>query len=328
MGEQPWERPPSEAYWDALVVRGTAPGDGPSRAGQAADGAWRGRWAAEPGGAAPVLGAGRSAEGWTTLEAWRASGTSFMAPVIGCNKGGLLVRVCEGIGFVPASQLADLPGSLGTAELRGDLEGFVGRELRLRLLELDRARNRVICSERATQLIDDDIEARLGALDRCIGCPVEGHVRSLCDFGAFVDLGGIDGLIHISELSWQRIGHPSEVLTVHQPVQVVVLHVDRSARRVALSYKRLQDDPWRRVGERYGVGDIIDATVTHVVHFGAFARVTEGVEGLIHISELSDVPFEHPGDVIQAGQAVRVRVLHIDAAARRLGLSLRPSHEG
>jgi small subunit ribosomal protein S1 len=157
---------------------------------------------------------------------------------------------------------------------------------------------------------------------------VEGVVRSLCDFGAFVDLGGIDGLIHISELSWQRIGHPADVLELNRPVHVVVLHVDRQARRVALSYKRMCDDPWLLVGARYAVGDRIEAVVTHVVSFGAFARVTEGVEGLIHISELSDVPFDQPTDVVQAGQTLQVRVLHIDAASRRLGLSLRQAQSG
>ncbi len=326
--EQPWQMGPTEAWWQAVMQQGEAivGGDGPP-----APAAQLGVSVRGVGGhdvfPAPLLGvtsgSRRGEESWGTLEAWHASGTSFSAPVIGCNKGGLLVRVCDGIGFVPASQLTELPDTLGTADLRGDLEAMVGQDLRLRLIELDRARNRVICSERATQLVDDDLEARLSALGRCEGCSVEGVVRSLCDFGVFVDLGGIDGLIHISELSWQRIGHPSEVLAINQVVPVVVLHVDRSTRRVALSYKRLQEDPWLLVGQRYAVGNVIDAHVTHVVHFGAFARVTEGVEGLIHISELSDTPFEHPSEVVSEGVAVRVRVLHIDADARRLGLSLR-----
>jgi small subunit ribosomal protein S1 len=174
--------------------------------------------------------------------------------------------------------------------------------------------------------VDGDVEDRLDALERCLGCIVEGVVRSLCDFGAFVDLGGLDGLIHISELSWQRIGHPGEVVAVNQPVQVVVLHVDRTARRVALSYKRLREDPWQAVGGRYHVGDLIEAVISHVVHFGAFARVPEGVEGLVHISELSESTFEHPQEVVHEGQSVRVRVLHIDPASRRLGLSLRQAH--
>lgn len=333
-GEQPWEAPLSEGYWQALIARDGSSTEAPSSQGAGVDAEDEWSPAARPAlhavgyGLFGIPGSGRRDESWDTLAAWQASGTSFDAPVIGCNKGGLLVRVCEGIGFVPASQLANLPGSLGTVDLRGDLESLVGRDLRLRVIELDRTRNRVICSERATQFVDGDIDGRLEALERCIGCAVEGMVRSLCDFGAFVDLGGIDGLIHISELSWQRIGHPEEVLEVNQPVQVVVLHVDHSARRVALSYKRLCDDPWLLVGARYAVGDRIEAVVTHVVHFGAFARVAEGVEGLIHISELADLPFEHPCDVVAQGQTVQVRVLHIDAASRRLGLSLRQAHAG
>jgi small subunit ribosomal protein S1 len=330
-GQQPWEIQPSEAYWQALLARGESPlaRDLSPWLAQADDAAGDGFRSACGGGPVPWNaghGSGRHDESWATLAAWHASGTSFVAPVIGCNKGGLLVRVSEGIGFVPASQLAQLPDSLGTAGLRGDLESMVGRELRLRLIEVDRARNRVICSERATQFVEGDIEARLDALERCLGCTVEGTVRSLCDFGAFVDLGGIDGLIHISELSWRRIGHPVEVVAVSQPVEVVVLNVDRGTRRVALSYKRLREDPWLVVGEHYQVGDEIDAVITHVVHFGAFARVAEGVEGLVHISELSEATFEHPREVVTEGQAVRVRVLHIDAAGRRLGLSLRQAH--
>jgi small subunit ribosomal protein S1 len=260
---------------------------------------------------------------WTQLDDWLCSGTHFTAPVIGCNKGGLLVRVCESIGFVPASQLAELPTSLGTPGLRADLEAYVGRSLHLRLIELDPDRCRVICSERALNWGDDDLDLRLAALEDEIGSEVVGTVRSVCDFGAFIDLGGLDGLIHISELSWQRVSHPSTVLSVGNSVRVLVLSVDRDARRVALSLKRLVPDPWHLVGRHYEVGDVIDAVVTNVVDFGAFARVPEGIDGLIHISELADGPFFHPANVVSEGQHVKVRVLHVDVDGRRLGLSLR-----
>jgi small subunit ribosomal protein S1 len=266
---------------------------------------------------------GRDDATWSTLMGWKATGQTVIAPVIGCNKGGLLVRVGDGLGFVPASQLRDLPRSLGTSHLRDDLESMVGREIALRLIEVDRDRDRVICSERATLWQGAEVGGQLEALQRCLGCEVEGIVRSLCDFGAFVDLGGVDGLIHISELSWQRVEHPSDVVAVDQVVRVKVLNVDFVGRRVGLSLKQLHPDPWQLVGAHYRVGDVIDAVITNVVHFGAFARVDEGIEGLIHISELSDSAFTEPGEVVSENLAVRARILHIDPDARRLGLSMR-----
>jgi small subunit ribosomal protein S1 len=265
----------------------------------------------------------RRASFWDDLETWRREGRTFQAPVIGCNKGGLLVRVRDGIAFLPASQLVDLPCSLGTERLRAELEQLVGREYDLRLIEVDQQRNRVICSARAAHWAGDEIASRLDVLDAQVGSETEGAVRSLCEFGAFVDLGGIDGLIHVSELSWQRVGHPSEVLSIGQTVRVLVLNVDRESRRVGLSLKRLFRNPWPLVAQRHAVGDVIDATITNVVDFGAFAIVEEGVEGLVHISELAEGPFDHPSDVVNEGQQVRARILHIDVQGRRLGLSMR-----
>ncbi len=323
--KRPWESSLSESYWQALLDQGEIP---PPATGslvepplgeyqESSDSA-----AGAMGAAASRLGNG-SDEAWSRLSRWFAAGKVFTAPVIGCNKGGLLVRVCQGIGFVPASQLAELPTTLGTADLRRDLESMVGEELTLRLIELDRSRNRLICSERATQWEDDQIEGRLDELEKMEGRRVDGTVRSVCDFGAFVDLGGLDGLVHISEMSWQRVRHPGDVLSVGDAVEVIVLKVDRANRRVALSSKRLTPDPWAQVGEHYRVGDVIDVTITNVVPFGAFARVSEGVEGLIHISELSDGPFVDIRHVVAEGEEVQARVLHIDPQSRRLGLSLR-----
>jgi len=336
--EQSPLEPPTEEYWQALLDQGefSAP---------LAEGSFEGDFVRGDlhGDAAPGHVAGRrfvfdrsvapngSGTGsasvrddlWSELESWYTERRTFVAPVIGCNKGGLLVRIGDGIGFLPASQLKDLPCSLGTDELRSDLEQLVGREVTLRLIELDRSRNRVICSERAALWNDDAVDAQLDELENKIGDEIEGTVRSLCDFGAFIDLGNIDGLVHISELSWQRVGHPAEVLEVGQEVRVRVLSVDRTARRVGLSMKRLEPNPWPRVYEHYAVGSVIDATVTNVVDFGAFASVEEGVEGLIHISEMSDEPFVHPREVVSEGERVRVRVLHVDPESRRLGLSMR-----
>lgn len=321
--QPPPDLAPTEDYWHALLEQGEL--------------AWRGR----PDGPPPIGvpngpgslhpepdGAGTDMapdlDGfWSEMQAWMDEGVSFRAPVIGCNRGGLLVRVRERIGFLPASQLLQLPCAIGSDALREELEGLIGRELELRVIEVDPARNRVICSERATQWCDDEVESRLDELEAWIGREIEGTIRSVCDFGAFVDLDHIDGLIHISELSWQRVDHPSSVLSVGQDVRVRVLNVDRAARRVGLSLKRLQPDPWQLVEDRYSVGQVIEAVVTNVVEFGAFALVGEGVEGLVHISELADAPFSDPHEVVHEGQTVRVRVLSVDASAHRLGLSMR-----
>jgi len=152
---------------------------------------------------------------------------------------------------------------------------------------------------------------------------VRGRVRSLCDFGAFIDLGGIDGLVHISELSWQRIEHPRDVLRIGQEVELLVLNVDKEQRKVGLSLKRLEPDPWSTVEERYQVGALIQGTITNVVDFGAFVRIERGLEGLIHISELAEGNFLHPRNVVREGQTVTVRVLSVDGRNRRLALSLR-----
>lgn len=307
----------SEEYWQALLSQG----EQPAAAAGAPPPSPR---LDAPGMLVARLGPRRSETQWAQLQQWMDEGQAFDAPVIGCNKGGLLVRVAEGLGFVPASQLTVLPRSLGTPELRGDLEAMVGQNLRLRLIEVDPARDRVICSERATQWQDKPADlGRLGRLRDRLGDEVEGVVRSVCDFGVFVDLDGIDGLIHISELSWQRVRHPQDIAKPGQSLRVKILNVDLEARRVGLSLKRLHADPWRVVAERYHTGDIIEATVTNVVQFGAFAQVDEGVEGLIHISELSAAAFNAAQDVVQEGQRVKVRILHINPAERRLGLSIR-----
>jgi small subunit ribosomal protein S1 len=310
--------PPSEAYWAALLAQGeVAPRDGAGRL------TWPEPLERPRGRPAARSEAQYSEEFWTRVEALCARGTAVDVQAIGCNKGGLLVRLAEGIAFVPASQLDQLPAGLGTAALRDELQALVGSTLLVRIIEIDRDRARIICSERAVTWQDDLIATRLAALAERVGGVEHGVVRSVCDFGAFVDLGGVEGLVHISELSWQRVGHPSEVVQADQAIDVVVLKVDCPARRVALSLKRLLQDPWQVVAARYAVGDRVEATISSVVDYGAFARLPEGIDGLIHISELADGEFRHPSSVIAPGTRVVVRVLHIDAAGRRLGLSLR-----
>ena len=203
------------------------------------------------------------------------------------------------------------------------LTARIGEVLTLRVIELSEEQNRLILSERAARAQPGeraDILIRLQSGDY-----VEGIVTNLCDFGAFVDLGGLEGLIHISELSWGRVGHPEELLERGQRVQAFVLEVNRGAGRIALSLKRLHPDPWETVQQRYQIGEMVEGVITNVVDFGAFARIEEGLEGLIHVSELAEGHFLHPRNVVSEGQLVSARILSIDGHARRLGLSLRAS---
>ena len=242
----------------------------------------------------------------------------------GWNRGGLLVRWDRLQGFVPTSQLSDIP-VFEDDELRDEkLASWVGEVLRLRVIELDRSRNRLVLSERATAWGPKDGERLMSVITP--GETRVGYVSNICDFGAFVDLGGIDGLIHISELSWGRVTHPGELLSIGQRVEVSVLAVDKENGRVALSTKRLRPNPWATVDERYGVGQTTEAIVTNVVDFGAFAQLEEGLEGLIHISEMSEAQVEHPSDVVSSGDHVLVRILRIDSANHRLGLSMTQAH--
>jgi small subunit ribosomal protein S1 len=250
---------------------------------------------------------------------------SLDLPVIGCNRGGVLVGWNDLRGFVPASHLVSLTPSTDEAERLEELQRLVGSRLRLKIIELDPEQSRFVLSERATSSDEDHRQALLDRLspgDVCQGC-----VTNLCSFGAFVDLGGLEGLVHVSELSWGRVDHPRDVLESGQSVEVYVINVDRGRGRVGLSLKRLQPDPWQFVEERYRVGQIVDGVVTHVVDFGAFARVEEGLEGLIHISELGDGNISRPQDVISEGDPVRALIINVDGERRRMGLSLRQLDE-
>ena len=243
--------------------------------------------------------------------------------VVGYNRGGLLVEWRSLRGFVPASQLIDFPATANNTFRRNALLARVGQTLPLRVIELDAAKNRLILSERAAQVEAGTRADILTGLQP--GDVVTGIITNLCEFGAFVDLGGLEGLIHISELSWGRVGHPQNLLSRGQEVDVYVLGVDRNAGRVALSLKRMRPDPWASVEDRYEVGQMVEGVVTNVVDFGAFACIEEGLEGLIHVSELAEGNFLHPRNVVTEGEMVRARILTIDGTARRLGLSLRLS---
>ncbi len=241
--------------------------------------------------------------------------------VVGYNRGGLLVGFHSLQGFVPASHLVNFPNQVTEDERMLALSRKVGMTLKLKVIEYDPAKGRVVFSERAAQAGPGSRQAVLNGLRP--GGLVSGVVTNVTDFGAFVDLGGIEGLIHVSEVSWSRVGHPRDVLNCNQTVQVSVLSVDPNQGRVALSLKRLRPDPWANVDQRYILGQVIEGLVTNVVNFGAFVGIEEGLEGLIHVSELADGHFLHPRNVVREGDHVRACIVSIDGPGRRLGLSLR-----
>ena len=216
-----------------------------------------------------------------------------------------------------------LPASLVDIRRVQNLDDFLGEKIECKVIELNRSRNNVVLSRRAV-LEEERKEARQQILDRLErGQVVEGTISNIVDFGAFVDLDGIDGLIHISELSWGHVNHPSEVLNIGETVKVKVLDIDRDRQRISLGLKQTQEDPWERVVRTYNVGDVLEGKVTKVVSFGAFVEIMEGVEGLVHISELAQHHVENPREVVEPGDEVKVKILEIDEERRRLSLSLK-----
>ena len=256
---------------------------------------------------------------WKKIEQAAESGEPVIGKVIEVVKGGLILDL--GVrGFLPAS-LVDI-------RRVQDLDEFLASELRCKVIELNRSRNNVVLSRRAV-LEDERKEMRQAILDRLSpGDVIEGQISNIVDFGAFVDLDGMDGLIHISELSWSHVNHPSEVLDIGQTVQVKVLDIDRERQRISLGLKQTQTDPWQQVLDSYGEDDVVEGRVAKVVTFGAFVEILPGVEGLVHISELAPHHVENPREVVAQGQAVNVRILEIDGERRRLSLSLKRVEEG
>lgn len=244
--------------------------------------------------------------------------------VIGNNKGGLIVNFGHVRGFVPGSQLAS--AQYGGSSRAERWDQLTGETLKLKIIEVDRTRNRLILSERAAadELRKEQAKERAKFLEQLAEGDVrKGTVTSLADFGAFVDIGGIDGLIHLSELAWTHVSQPSEILQVGDTVDVYILNIDHEQQRVALSLKRLQPEPWSQVFDYHHIDQIVDATITKLTNFGAFARIDNRIEGLIHISEISDRNIAHPRDVLSEGEEVKVRIIHIDPERKRMGLSLK-----
>lgn len=268
----------------------------------------------------------RQERSWRVLQSAHEKGDVISARVVNYNKGGLLVNLDGVRGFVPASQVTGISRGPETQK-QSDMAKLVNTDLTLKVIEINRNRNRLILSERqavqeSRELKKDELLSRLQEGDVRTGI-----VSSVCDFGAFVDIGGADGLVHLSEISWSRVKHPSEVLKVGDKTQIYILSIDNERKRIALSIKRTQSEPWTRVGERYQLGQIVEGTVTQLASFGAFARIEDGIEGLIHISEMGDERIQHPKEVVAEGQTVQARIIRIDPARKRMGLSLRLNRE-
>jgi small subunit ribosomal protein S1 len=256
----------------------------------------------------------RFEKAWRRIEAAAESGEPVEGSVIEVVKGGLIIDL--GVrGFLPAS-LVDI-------RRVPNLDEYLGTKIECKVIELNRSRNNVVLSRRAV-LEEERKEQRQEILDRLQpGMVVEGTISNIVDFGAFVDLNGIDGLIHISELSWSHVNHPSEILSIGSTVQVKVLDIDRERQRISLGLKQTQEDPWQRVVDTYNVGDELEGTVTKVVTFGAFVEILDGVEGLVHISELAPHHVENPREIVTPGDDVKVKILEIDSERRRLSLSVK-----
>jgi small subunit ribosomal protein S1 len=254
----------------------------------------------------------RFEKAWRRIETAAESGEPVEGTVIEVVKGGLIIDL--GVrGFLPAS-LVDI-------RRVPNLDEYMGTKIETKVIELNRSRNNVVLSRRAV-LEEERKEVRQQILDRLQpGLVVEGQISNIVDFGAFVDLDGIDGLIHISELSWSHVNHPSEILSIGDTVKVKVLDIDRDRQRISLGLKQTQEDPWQRIVDTYSVGDELAGKVTKVVTFGAFVEILDGVEGLVHISELAPHHVESPREIVQPGDEIRVKILEIDSERRRLSLS-------
>ena len=264
---------------------------------------------------------------WLVAEKMLESGEITVRKVVGFNKGGLLADFDHLRGFIPASHVVGLPRNMNEEQRNERLQQIVGQELPVKVIEVERQRRRLVLSYRLAER-----EYRAGRKAQLfeeleVGAVIEGEVRSLRPFGAFVDIGGADGLLHVSEIGWTPVSHPRDVLKVGERIQVEVLRLDPERSRIALSRKRLLSNPWESIEERYRVNDTILVTVTRVIDFGAFAQLEPGIEGLIHISELADITVAEPLKMVSSGDRIPVKILRIHPDRQRIGLSRRQADE-
>jgi len=260
---------------------------------------------------------------WLDAEEMMKSGELYEGEISNYNRGGLIVKFGKIRGFIPCSQIVGLPRRLREEQRRQRLAAMIGERVGLKVIEVDRQRRRLIFSQRRALRAWQELQRGRVMDGLREGETRHGEVTSITDFGAFVDLGGADGLIHVSELSWRRVDHPREVLKVGDEVDVYVLSVDQERRRIALSLKKLQPDPWTLVDDHYNAGQLVEGRVTRVVDFGAFVALDLGIEGLLHANEMIGTPELSPADIVQPGDKLPVKVIGIDSRRRRLDLSAR-----
>ena len=287
----------------------------------------------------PILSVDRARgeEGWREIQKFMEQDQPVEGVIVGFNRGGCILEVANVQGFVPMSQLITISrdvfkqDSSESGEPRSDDsigKDLVGNTLTVKVLEVNRSRNRAIFSERSA-LQEQRDEQKAVLIEKLEEGEVrKGVVTGISNFGAFVDLGGGGGLIHISEMSWSMVESPEDLVKVGEELYVYVLRIDRETMKIALSLRRLQPEPWETIFERYQVGDVVDATVTKIANFGAFARLEDSIEGLIHITELSDAVITNPNEVVSEGQEIKVKILKIEMDRKRLGLSLKQTVEG
>lgn len=265
-------------------------------------------------------------QSWIDAEALLKSGESFESAIVGYNKGGLLVPLATIRGFIPASQISFSRRLAITGETpEAKYKEMIGEKIEVCVIEVDRERHRLILSERAASKETRDMIREKVMDDLKIGDVRTGRVTSLADFGAFVSIGGADGLVHLSEISWEHLSHPSQVLKVGDEVTVKIISVDKDRRRIGLSMRQLKDDPWADQIKALKIGQLVEGEITRLTAFGAFAKLLlpGDLEGLIHISELSEKRVEHPKEVLKVGEVVTLRIIKIDEENHRIGLSMR-----
>ena len=286
----------------------------------------------------PILSVDRARgeEGWREIQKHMEADEPVDGQIIGFNRGGCILEVENVQGFVPMSQLMTISRDrFQVDETSGEESSsessnadLIGNTLTVKVLEVNRSRNRAIFSERAAMQEQRD-EQKAELIEKLEEGEIrKGKVTGLSNFGAFVDLGGADGLIHISEMSWSMVRSPEDIVSIGQEIDVYILKIDRESMKIALSLRRLEPEPWETIHERYNVGDIVDARITKLANFGAFARLEDSIEGLIHITELSAAVVTNPSEVVSEGEVRKVKILRIEADRKRLGLSMRQAEEG
>jgi len=265
----------------------------------------------------------RALKDWDAARVQMDAGELYQGRVVAANKGGLLVPYGELRGFVPASHVLDLPRGLDDDARAEYLSRYVGQDLALKIIEVNPQRRRLVLSQRDAQR-----ESRDAAKDRLlaelsVGDTVRGRVSSLRDFGAFIDIGGADGLVHLSELSWRRIRHPNEILSVGMEVDAYVLQLDREGRRIGLSLKRLERNPWAEIEAKYSVGQMVEGSVSRVVSFGAFVELEDGIEALLHLTQMGDPPPQSPEAMFKIGDHLTAEIITLEPDRQRMGLSVK-----